>query len=204
MNSEVAAHWDDAYAEGDTTRSWYQPQADISLRLIHAVGAGPADSVIDVGGGASTLVDGLLADGYTEVSVLDVSAAGLGVAQRRLGTQASNVHWLVADVLTWRSPQHFRVWHDRAVLHFMTTADQRDAYRTAMLAATAPGSAVILGTFGPAGPTACSGLPVHRAQPDEMVEYLGDDFDVQRWLIAPHETPGGASQQFLWTVALRV
>lgn len=201
---EIAAHWDDAYDQGDTSRSWYQPQADVSLRLLGSVGVSPADAIVDVGGGASTLVDGLLDAGFTNVTVLDVSAAGMGIAQARLGERATYVHWLLADALTWRAPAPFRVWHDRAVLHFMTTAEQRDDYRAAMLAATAPGSTIILGTFGPAGPTSCSGLPVHRAGPEEMVEYLGDDFDVQRWLIEPHETPGGAAQQFLWTVALRV
>ena len=204
VNTDIAAHWDDAYASGDTTRSWYQPQADMSLRLIAAVGASPADALIDIGGGASTLVDGLLADGCTDVTVLDISTAALAIAQQRLGQRASQVHWLVADILTWRSPRHYRVWHDRAVLHFMTTEDQRSGYREAMMTATAPGSTVVLGTFGPTGPTACSGLPVHRGHPEEMVEFLGDDFDVQRWILAPHLTPAGATQQFLWTVALRV
>jgi len=138
MTSEAAssAHWDRIYARGDTTRSWYQAEPVASLAMLDAAGVSPHDSVIDVGGGASTLVDELLRRGFADVSVLDISPAGLALARRRLGADAARVRWLVQDVLAWRPPRRYQVWHDRAVFHFLTTDDARRRYLRALHAAT--------------------------------------------------------------------
>lgn len=122
-----AAHWDDAYAAGDTTRSWFQTEPALSLAMLDAVGAATTDSLIDVGGGASTLTDALLSRGFTDLTVLEISPAGLRTARQRLGAPADQVRWVVADPLTWQPARTYRIWHDRAVFHFLTAADDSGA-----------------------------------------------------------------------------
>lgn len=200
--AESSQHWDAAYDEGDVTRSWYQAEAAQSLSLILRAHSLPV-SVVDVGGGASTLVDGLLAAGWSDVTVTDISPVGLATAQNRLGPAAEDVTWIPSDVRTWPPPRTWEVWHDRAVLHFMTSPDDLAAYRRALLAGTTAGSLVIVGCFGPDGPTMCSGLPVHRYDRESLAAFLGEEFVIEDSETVDHVTPHGATQQFLWLVARR-
>lgn len=199
----TVGHWDAAYSAGDTNRSWYQPHAQASVEAIQAVGT-VSDTVIDVGGGASTLVDDLLDAGYRELTVLDVSNEGMQIARDRLGQRSDHVRWLVEDITTWRADQVFDLWHDRAVLHFLTTALQQSAYREAMLQATHPGSTVVIGVFGPNGPPQCSGLDVVHFDETKIKQLLGPDFAIISQERREHTTPSGNAQEFLWTSATRI
>lgn len=201
----MMSHWDDAYAEGATSRSWYQPHADVSMELLDEAAVPLNTPVLDVGGGASTFVDDLLTAGYADITVLDLAPSALELARSRLGADsAARVSWLAADVLRWHPERHYGVWHDRAVLHFMVTAAEQTAYRQAMLAGTAKGAVVIVGTFGPDGPERCSGLPVRRYGVEDMADFLGEEFTVVASRIRVHRTPSGGEQQFLWVSARRV
>ena len=199
-----AEHWDQAYGQGDTTRSWFQHAAGWSLRMIDRTGIGPADSLIDVGGGSSPLASALLARGYSDITVLDVSRVGIGIAQQRLGVETERVQWLLGDVLTWRPTRRYTVWHDRALFHFITADQDRDAYLQTLERATSPDRAVaILATFAPNGPWQCSGLPVVRYSAAELAAVLG-----ARWKMIDdshelHTTPGGAAQPFTWAAFRR-
>jgi len=150
--SPVAEHWDQAYRLGEATCSWFQPTATQSLRMFDAAGVTAADSVVNVGGGACRLVDELVARGFQDVTVLDVSAEAARVAQDRLSELAGRVRWLVRDVLTWEPHRPWRIWHDRAVLHFFSTPIARDAYLRRLHAATTTGSIAVIATFAPDGP----------------------------------------------------
>jgi trans-aconitate methyltransferase len=200
MNSAetVAQHWDAAYAHGDTTRSWYQAEPMMSLRMLDAAGITPAAAVIDIGGGASTLADALLERGFLDVSVLDISAIALAQAQRRLGAAATRIDWIHADLFTWQPPHLYRAWHDRAVFHFLTTSRDRRQYLARLTEATSPGSVAVFGCFAPDGPEYCSGLPVARYSADDLADLLGD-----RWRPINHDrqvhvTPAGVTQPFTW------
>lgn len=199
---DTAAYWDDVYAGGDASRSWFQPRPAMSLALLDAAGVTAAGSLIDVGGGASMLADALLARGFQDVTVLDVSTAGMRYAQRRLGARAGRVQWLVADVLAWEPPRRYRVWHDRAVFHFLTDpADQR-RYLRVLEAATQPGAVAVFGLFAPEGPRHCSGLPVARYSAAALAAQLGNGWTLVRADREDHTTPDEAIQPFTWA-ALR-
>lgn len=204
VQSNAAGHWDAAYAQGDATRSWYQEQADVSVDLIRSAAPPPDASIVDVGGGASTLVDGLVSAGYLDLTVTDISAAGLAIAQQRLGLDAREIEWSVDDVRDWEPVRQYDVWHDRAVLHFMVADEDRLAYRRTLRAATQPGSTVIIGVFGPEGPDQCSGLPVLRYDVEQLAAFLGPEFHVADSFVREHSTPSGANQQFLWASAIRL
>ncbi len=193
-------HWETVYSTKSANAvSWFQEHADLSLRLIRATGMTADRSIIDVGGGASTLVDDLLASGFTNVTVLDLSAAALRAARLRLSSRASAVHWVEADITQVRLPAHaYDVWHDRAVFHFLTTAAARTAYVDNMRRSVKPDGHVIIATFGPEGPQSCSGLPICRYDATTLSGELGDDFTLAESLFEVHHTPGGASQQFLY------
>jgi SAM-dependent methyltransferase len=201
--ADRAGHWDHAYAQGAGTRSWFQPQPAMSLQMLDAAGVSAGDSVIDVGGGAAPLADALLGRGFADVTVLDISAAGMRYAQRRLGPQARQVRWLVADVLTWRPQRHYQVWHDRAVFHFLTASQDRHRYLHTLESATAAGAVAVFGCFALDGPQQCSGLPVARYGPRE----LADQLRIRWTLIAQdreeHITPAGAAQPFTWAAFRR-
>jgi hypothetical protein len=197
-DSREAAHWDDAYAAGETTRSWFQQQPVMSLRMFGSAGVSAAASVIDVGGGASPLAGALLNRGFRDITVLDISATGIQHARRRLGTLAERVEWLVADVRTWQPPRRFGVWHDRAVFHFLTAAQDRRQYLHVLGAATEPDAVAVFGCFAPHGPRQCSGLPVARYSPSELADQLGSGWTLIGYDLEEHVTPAGTIQPFTW------
>lgn len=175
----------------------------MSLQMLDAAGVTPADSVIDVGGGASVLAGALLGRGFADVTVLDISATAIGYARRRLGPQAAaGVHWLAADLLTWRPRRYYRVWHDRAVYHFLTAAAGQRRYWQALEDATGSGAVAVLGCFAPDGPQRCSGLPVARYSAGDIAGQLGNDWTLTSQAREEHVTPAGVRQPFTW-VALR-
>jgi SAM-dependent methyltransferase len=193
-------HWEKTYSSKPADRvSWFQPHAERSLRLIAEAGIAPSAGLIDVGGGASTLVDDLLAKGYSALSVLDVSAAALALAQARLGARAEAVRWIEGDITAVAlPPRAYALWHDRAVFHFLTAAEQRRAYLTSLLHALQPGGHLIVATFAENGPTLCSGLPVQRYSAARLQEEFGAAFTLLRSEEEAHRTPGGAVQNFVY------
>ena len=191
-------HWDAAYVHGDTTRSWFQSQPRMMLRMLDAAEISAAHSVIDVGRGASTLVDALLERGHRDLTVLDISATGLHAARRRLGGAATTVDWVVTDLLTWRPRRTYHVWHDRAVFHFLTSPEEQDRYRDTLAAATAPGAVAVFSTFAPDGPTQCSGLPVSRYSPESLAALLSPTWQLLAHDREEHATPTGIIQPFTW------
>lgn len=180
--------------------SWFQPEPQLSLELIAALGVDKSAAVIDVGGGASCLVDHLVGDGWRDVSVLDVSAAALIAARGRLPSDAP-VTWLHQDLLTWTPTRNYRLWHDRAVFHFLVDTAEQTAYLGVLHAAVEPGGAVILATFAPDGPERCSGLPVARYSTDDLATLIGDGFEVVESRREEHTTPSGTCQPFTWVAA---
>jgi Methyltransferase domain len=202
--SALAEHWDQAYAQGDTTRSWFQPEAGWSLHMLDRAGIGPTDSVIDVGGGSSSLAAALLARGYSDITVLDISLVGMRAAQERLGAGADRVEWLLGDVRTWQPPRRYTVWHDRALFHFMTAEEDRAAYVQTLERAADPERAVcIFATFAPDGPPRCSGLPVGRYSAAEIADAIGGSWQMIEESRELHTTPWGAIQPFTWTAFRR-
>ena len=199
----TAGHWDSAYADGDQTRSWFQHYPGASLRMLDAAGITPPDSVIDIGGGTSPLVPALLQRGHNDLTVLDISAAALSIAQRRLGPAEPAVKWIVADILTWTPQRAYAAWHDRAAFHFITADPDKARYLIALSAATEPGSVAIFGCFAPDGPDSCSGLPVARHSSEDLVATLGDDWTVVETEREEHRTPAGNTQPFTWAAFRR-
>lgn len=196
------AHWDQTYAAKDDTQvSWYQPNPDRSLALIKSVGAA---SVIDVGAGASRLTDALLAQGYADLTALDISPVALQRIKTRLGGLARNVTWITADITQWHPARTWDVWHDRAVFHFLTDPTAQDAYIAALKEATVMGSTVIMATFALDGPERCSGLPVQRYSPNTLAARLGPAFQLYADGAERHSTPFGTTQAFTYAAFRRV
>ncbi len=191
-----ADHWQRVYAaKGEAEVSWFQASPEPSLRLMAAAGLVPGQAVVDVGGGASRLVDALLGLGC-RVCVLDLAAAALAQAQARLGDRAAAVDWMVADVTRWVPARRFDLWHDRAVFHFLVDEDDRRAYAAVMAAAVAPGGQAVVATFGLDGPERCSGLPVRRYDAAGMAAEFAPAFRLVEALSDRHRTPAGAVQSF--------
>lgn len=193
-------HWEQVYStkQADAV-SWFQAHAERSVRLIHDTGVPLSASIIDVGGGASTLVDDLLHGGYGQLSVLDLSAAALATARQRLGDDGAAVQWIEANVTDVRLPKHgYDVWHDRAVFHFLATLEDRQAYVRTVLHAVKPGGHVIVATFAEDGPSQCSGLPVRRYSANALHAEFGEPFTLLRHEKDSHITPLGAIQQFVY------
>lgn len=193
-------HWERVYSTRQITEvSWFQEHAVRSLRLIEATAVPKSAAIIDVGGGASVLADDLLQAGYSNVTVLDLSRAALQAAQNRLGARAARVAWLEGDITAIRLPAHaFDVWHDRAVFHFLTTAEQRQAYVRQILCAVKPGGHVIVSTFAEDGPLQCSGLPVMRYSAAGLHAEFGSPFELLRHEKEEHLTPTGRTQNFVY------
>jgi len=197
---DAKAHWEHVYQTKRVDEvSWFQRQATVSLELIRRAAPEPTARIIDVGGGASTLVDGLLNAGYSNVTVLDISAKALGEARTRLDEAASRVHWMEADVLTAALPEsQFDLWHDRAVFHFLTQQNDRAAYINQVRRAVRPGGHVLVATFAEDGPTSCSGLSVARYSAASLHETFGSEFQFVASVREEHRTPGGARQSFVY------
>jgi hypothetical protein len=194
-------HWDRIYrTRAPDTVSWYQPTPESSLRALDEFRVPATASLIDIGGGASCLVDALLERGWADLTVLDIAESALGVAKRRLGPAADRVRWVVADVTAWRPGRVYDVWHDRAVFHFLTEPELRAAYRRTLEAGTAPGALMIVATFAPDGPERCSGLPVRRYDAAALAGELGPSFSLRKDWREEHTTPGGGRQAFQWCV----
>ena len=193
-------HWERIYkAKAASDVSWYQPEAKVSLDLIRRTTPDLDAPIIDVGGGASTLVDGLLAAGYHQVTVLDIAGAALAVAQQRLGSRASRVTWIEADVLTAPLPAAgYAVWHDRAVFHFLTDPRDRARYVARVRESVRPGGHAIVASFAPEGPTQCSGLEVVRYSANAMHAQFGASFQLLDSVREDHHTPSGATQAFVY------
>lgn len=200
IDLDPKAHWDGIYQRVAPEQvSWYKPHLETSLELIERVAPQHDASIIDVGGGESTLVDDLLARGYSRVTVLDISETAIDACKKRLGSAAARVRWIAADVTTAKfEPADYDVWHDRAVFHFLTAQDQREAYVRQVAQAVKPGGYVIVSTFGPKGPTKCSGLDVVRYDADHLHGQFGAHFRPVDSREEIHTTPGGKVQQFLY------
>jgi len=197
---ETKQHWESIYTtKGEKRVSWFQEHALTSLGIIARTAASNSARIIDVGGGASTLVDDLLGKGYRELTVLDVSAEALRAAKLRLGGNSDQVNWIEADITEVVLPErHFDVWHDRAVFHFLTDPRARHKYVEAVLHSLKPGGHVIVATFGPNGPLQCSGLPIVRYSPESLHHEFGGQFLLIEHKEEAHVTPTGAVQQFIY------
>ena len=179
--------------------SWFRPHLNISLSLIERAAGGRSVAIIDVGGGASTLVDDLLARGYQGITVLDISYAAIDLAKQRLKAQADRVHWIAADITKADlAPHTYDIWHDRAVFHFLTTPEERAAYVRSVRLAVKPGGHVIVATFGPEGPNRCSGLDVLRYDAASLQREFGDQFQLAESFQERHTTPSNTVQQFVY------
>ena len=203
--SERAAHWENVYStKGEAEVSWFQDRPEPSLELISLVGAGADTAVVDIGGGASRLVDVLLAKGIKDITVLDLSAEALKVARLRLGASAESVHWIVGDATEWEPPQDYDIWHDRAAFHFLTEDRQQLAYLDRLARSLRIGGHVIIGTFAPDGPEKCSGLPVTRHSEETLAALLGDGFTLIDHRRHDHATPWGSTQRFQYSTFRRM
>ena len=199
-------HWEHVYSsKAADSVSWFQRHADLSLQLIEETGVSAAAAIIDVGGGASTLVDDLLAKGYSNLTVLDLSRAALLAAEKRLGPGARLVTWLEADITKVNLPAHaFDVWHDRAVFHFLASPGERLAYVQNVDRSIKPGGHVIIATFAEDGPAQCSGLPVMRYSPSELHAAFGERFTLVQHKREMHHTPSGTLQPFTYCLFRRL
>lgn len=193
-------HWERVYAARPADEvSWFQQHADRSVRLIKTTGVPLSAPIIDVGGGASRLVDDLLQLGYSALTVLDISTNSLDAAKKRLGRRSSSVQWLEADITRVSLPLHaYAVWHDRAVFHFLTSAADRSAYVGAACRALRPGGYLIVATFAEDGPAECSGLPVMRYSAEALHREFGADFEFIGHEKEAHLTPRGTVQHFVY------
>lgn len=197
---DIKTHWERIYRTRDVREvSWFQEHAAQSIELIKITGVSLEAKIIDVGGGASTLVDDLLDLGYTNITVLDISGEALRRSQDRLGDRASRVTWLEQDITEAElSPNFYDVWHDRAVFHFLTRADDRHRYVQAVRRSVKTGGHIIVASFGLGGPEKCSGLNVVRYSSEAMHAEFGSDFKLVSTATEVHHTPGGTDQKFIY------
>lgn len=198
-------HWNAIYLAKDAKEvSWHQSTPAPSLAALDRLNLGTDSAFVDIGGGASNLVDTLLLRGWTDLTVMDISQTALGVASKRIGDAASRVHWLVADVTQWVPERAYDVWHDRAVFHFLISQEGREAYRRAMHRGLRPGGLAIMATFALDGPERCSGLPVQRYDAAELAAEIGPEVDLVDHRREEHVTPAGKVQRFTWAVLRRL
>jgi 2-polyprenyl-3-methyl-5-hydroxy-6-metoxy-1,4-benzoquinol methylase len=197
---DAQPHWEKIYSEkAPGAVSWYRLHLETSIELIEQGAADCSASIIDIGGGESTLIDDLLARGYHNGTVLDISQTAIDVTKKRLGTASENVLWLIGDITTIKlEPRSYDVWHDRAVFHFLTSPDERRAYVHQVAWAVKQGGHVIVSTFGPEGPTKCSGLDVVRYDAESLHKEFGVHFNLLDHSEELHRTPFGTVQQFLY------
>jgi len=198
-------HWEQVYSEKKSSEvSWFQQRPDVSLALIQATGIDATARFIDIGGGASTLVDFLLDAGYQELSVLDIAHSAIAQAKRRLGERADKVKWIECDITKFSPAIAFDLWHDRAVFHFLCDEADRSSYLQVLRHALRPGGQVIIATFNLDGPEKCSGLDIMRYSPETMSAALGEAFQLIETSTEDHVTPSGAVQSFVYCRFKRV
>ena len=204
MNREE--HWEHVYRTKKSDEvSWFQPRATVSLRLIADSGISQGHSIIDVGGGASVLVDDLLAADFRDITVVDISGEALAVSRQRLGEKAGAVQWIQADILKAAlSPERYDLWHDRAVYHFLTNEEDQAGYFRKMMRALRPKGHVIVATFAEDGPTRCSGLDVQRYSPEQLQFKWRDQLKLIEAVPETHLTPAGKEQKFNYCLFRRV
>ncbi|HTN46078.1 MAG TPA: class I SAM-dependent methyltransferase [Flavipsychrobacter sp.] len=197
MSENPAAHWETVYHHKQPHEvSWTQNIPQTSLDFIDKLNISKGSAIIDVGGGDSKLVDYLLAKGYTNLTVLDISGKALDRAKQRLGTDAAKVKWIAADITTFQPDEHYSLWHDRAAFHFLTTTRQIDHYKALTKAYVT--NHLLIGTFSDEGPLKCSGLDVTRYAPSQLLDLFACDFDLLEWKKQDHTTPFGTVQNFLF------
>jgi ubiquinone/menaquinone biosynthesis C-methylase UbiE len=197
---DKASHWEGVYHRKKADEvSWYRPHLEQSVAFVEKAALPARSAIIDVGGGASTFVDDLLARGYSNVTVLDISSASLDAAKQRLGASAKGVHWLVGDITEVSLPENaYDFWHDRAVFHFLRDPSERKRYVAAARRALRPGGHLVVATFGPHGPEKCSGLDVVRFSADQLQAEFGPDFVKLESRTELHSTPWGSEQEFVY------
>lgn len=193
------SHWEKIYKNKILMQmSWYQEEPTLSLQLIRKIQLAHDAPIIDVGGGTSLLVDYLVREGYTNVSVLDVSAKALTTARDRLGDDASNIEWLQKDVTRFTPPHRFSLWHDRAVFHFLTDKSDRENYLKALNRALEPNGHIIIATFAIGGPEKCSGLDIVQYDAEKLMAELGTGFELVETRTETHITPTNKEQRFAY------
>lgn len=198
-------HWEQVYATRMAEKlGWYKPRLETSLDWLEELQLDRSSPIIDVGGGASTFVDDLVDAGYESITVLDVADQALDTAKKRLGRQSELVMWLGGDITSYPlPPNRFALWHDRAMLHFLVEAGQRQAYRDNLLRSLKPGGYVLIGVFAPEAPPKCSGLAVERYDADSLARFLGEEFELVRQQQELHVTPGGVEQMYVYCLFRR-
>ena len=194
------SHWENIYkTKASTQVSWYKEHLQISLQLIERTGIEKTAQIIDIGGGVSTLVDDLLERGFKHITVLDISSSAIDAARKRLGSRADEVTWIEADITKVALPHHYYdLWHDRAVFHFLTSAQERQKYLEAVKQSLKPRGHVIISTFALEGPPKCSGLDVVRYSPQNLHEEFGNEFELIESASEVHQTPSGTKQKFIY------
>lgn len=200
MNLDYKSHWENIHTKRAPTQlGWYEPHLRTSLQLILRSGVSPEGHIIDVGGGASTLVDDLQDNGFKHITVLDISSTALNISRARLRESADKVEWIEANIMEATLPQdYYDLWHDRAVFHFLTLAGDRRKYIEQARHALKLGGYLIIGVFGPKAPSKCSGLDVIRYSPDSLQTELGDSFTLLEDREEVHRTPSGTPQQYIY------
>jgi len=193
---DTKKHWENRYETTEAEKlTWYQSKPSVSLGLIEK-SCTPQEALLDVGAGASTLVDHLLERGFTDVTLLDLSESALNTTRSRLGARGEQVNFIATDITSWEPAQQYSLWHDRAVFHFLTESQDREAYKLALLSGLKPGGTLVMGTFAIGGPEKCSGLPIRQYDQARLEEFLGPDFVCQGTQLEEHPTPAGNTQLF--------
>ena len=195
-------HWENIYKTKPADAvSWFAPHLEKSLELISGLGLPKTSSIIDVGGGAATLVDDLLSEGFKNLAVLDISGEALEVSKKRLGEKARSIEWLEADITAADlKPARYDLWHDRAVFHFLTNPADRRKYVDVLRMAVKKGGHVLIAAFGPQGPLKCSGLDIVRYSAEQLQKELGPEFQLKKTLAEVHKTPFDTTQDFLYAL----
>ncbi len=201
MEHDRQNHWQQVYGEkAEDAVSWYQLEPSLSLHLIGKAALAPDDPVIDIGGGASVLVDHLLDAGHKDVTVLDIAHTGMAKARARLGDRAGEVNWIVSDITKFEPSRSYALWHDRAAFHFLGEVSDRVRYREVLDLALRPAGHAIIATFEMGGPEICSGLPVTRYSAESLEAELGSNYTLLEDHMELHQTPWNSEQRFLYTL----
>ncbi|MGI8573213.1 MAG: class I SAM-dependent methyltransferase [Solirubrobacteraceae bacterium] len=198
-SSAAKEHWEAVYkTNGAREVSWYQPEPEISLALIAELGLARDAAIVDVGAGTSNLAERLLAEGFADITVLDLSPRALELARAELGANAARVQWVEQDLLNWSPQRQYDLWHDRAVFHFLLDPAQQERYAETLRSAIHPGGKVVIGTFAADGPTTCSGLPVAQYDAERLANVVGESFTTLTTRREEHRTPADSIQPFMW------